>query len=847
MIKLLLSVAAASIMLSGCGSDDKKSSDNKNNTNGKTSYSAEIRYTSYGVPHIKGDSYGDLGYGIGYAHAQENLCTLSEQLMKLKGEKSLYLGAGAGNKNVISDLGYKALGLPQQAEELFALTTPKAQQIMHGYAAGFNRSLAERNSPADYPSPCRDADWVQQVTPQDLLAYQLDISLLASGRTMAPAIAAANPPIPAVAKAAIELNNQQIVATNTQQDASKAAKEVAPYKLDIELDANQVFTPEGIGSNGWAIGADRSESGNSLLLGNPHFPWDGELRFFENHLTIPGELDVTGVTFIGLPGVLVGFNDNIAWTHTVSQAKHLTMYQLTLDPSNSLRYAYNGEYRDMSSEEIEVQVKQADGSFVTMPKTVYSSHYGPIVDLSSISPSLGWNTKTAISYRDANDKNYTVLDQWLAINASKSSNEVISAFDHFQGNPWANTIMIDKDGDATYVDASNTPKLQSSAELYVRHAILSPQLAPMWQKGAGSILIPGNSSRFEWIEENDGLTKITDAPQMDSKDYVFNSNSSHWLSNLESPLQGYSIMYGPEGTERSARTRYNAQLISDLSGTGYAGVDNKFSLAELQSVMTDNRSLYSTDFRDEIVSHCQTNPIFNLNGEDINLNAACAVLANWDGHYNTESIGAHIMREFLQQYRVNDHTALSPSLFSKGFDVTKPAITPSGLNTTDASEALATAVKRLQDLGVSLNSNLGELQYVIKNDERIAVNGGYSFEGMFNMTETKIPSRSTSDFANLPTGNAIAGTTLSSMTEADAQIDSAAYRVNYGSSFVLSLEMTPEGPQAEAFLSFSQSHDPESENFADQTQLFSDKTWRPVVFDEADIQADLKRTITISQ
>lgn len=837
MKKLLLSVATASIMLTGCLDDDKN---DKN-------YKAEIRYTSYGVPHIKGDSYGDLGYGIGYAHAQENLCTLSEQLMKLKGEKSQYFGPGTGNKNVISDLGYKALGLEQQAAELFSLTSPKAQEIMKGYVAGFNRSLAERSSPAQYPSPCRDAEWVEKITPQDLLAYQLDISLLASGRTMAPAIAAATPPAPAVAKAATKINGQLIAANSKQAKAIKAA----PYKLDVQLDANQLFTSEGIGSNGWAIGADRSESGNSLLLGNPHFPWDGELRFFENHLTIPGELDVTGVTFIGLPGVLLGFNDNIAWTHTVSQAKHLTLYQLVLDPNNPLRYKYNGEYRDMTSKQIEVQVKQQDGSFLTMPKTVYSSHYGPIVDLSSISPALGWNTQTAISYRDANDKNYTVLDQWLAINAADSTDAVINAFDKFQGNPWANTIMVDKDGDATYVDASNTPKLKPTAETYVRHAVVSPQLAPMWQKGAGSVLIPGNSSTFEWVEENNGLNKIANAPQLDSKDYVFNANSSHWLSNLDTPLNGYSIMYGPEGTERSARTRYNAQLISDLSGNGYAGVDNKFSLAELQSVMTENRSLYSTGFKDQLVAHCGANPTYNLDGTDIDLSAACVVLANWDGQYNSDSIGAHIMREFLQEFRVNDHTALSANLFSSGFDVTKPASTPSGLNTTGASEALATAVKRLTDLGVSLNSPLGELQYVIKNGERISVDGGYSYEGMMNMMETKIPSRSTSDFANLEVGNAIPGTTLTTMTESagqtSAQVETAAYRINYGSSFVLSLEMTQEGPQAEAFLSFSQSHDPESDNYADQTQLFSDQTWRPVVFKEADIQADLKRTLNIKE
>jgi len=834
MTKLLLSVAAASLLMAGCTDDN----DDKTISGG---YSAEIRYTSYGVPHIKADSYGDLGYGIGYAHAEENLCTLSEQLMKLKGEKSVHLGPGAGNANLISDLGYKALGLPEQAKDLYSKTTAKAQQIMSGYSAGFNRSLSERATAEDYPSPCRGAEWVEPITEFDLLAYQLDISLLASGRTMAPAIAAANPPQQVAATEVKAINNTI---------AKQGGKSLAPVKLDldlnVELDANQVFTSEGIGSNGWGIGSERSESGNPLLLGNPHFPWDGELRFYENHLTIPGELDVTGVTFVGLPGVLVGFNKDIGWTHTVSQAKHLTMYQLQLDPANPLRYSYDGEYRDMTSKQIEVQVRQADGSLVAVPKTVYSSHYGPIVDLSSISPSLGWNTSSAITYRDANDQNYTVLDQWLAINAASSSDEVIAAFGQFQGNPWANTVMIDKD-DATYVDASNTPKLSTVAESYVRQAVLSPQLAPMWQKGAGSVLIPGNSSLFEWSDVNNGLTIVSNAPQQNRDDYVFNANSSHWLTNLDAPLTDFSIMYGPENTERSTRTRYNAQMISDLSGNGLAGADNKFSLTELQSVLTHNQSLYSTDFRDELVSHCQAVTNVDLNGDIIDLSTACTVLANWDGHYNSESIGAHIMREFLQQYRVSDHTALSADLFSTGFNVLNPATTPTGLNTTGAAEALAIAVKRLTDLGVDLNSTFGELQYVIKNDQRISVDGGYSFEGMFNMMETKIPSRSTSDFANLPTGAAIAGTTLTSMTEADAQEDSSAYRINYGSSFVLSLEMTPEGPNAEAFLSFSQSHDPESDNFADQTQLFSEQTWRPVLFNEADIKADLKRTVNISQ
>ena len=83
-------------------------------------------------------------------------------------------------------------------------------------------------------------------------------------------------------------------------------------------------TIEGIGSNGWALGQEKTAEAHSMLLANPHFPWDGELRFFQQHLTIPGELDVAGVSMIGMPAVLIGFNRQLGWTHTVSQAKRFT-------------------------------------------------------------------------------------------------------------------------------------------------------------------------------------------------------------------------------------------------------------------------------------------------------------------------------------------------------------------------------------------------------------------------------------------------------------------------------------------------------------------------------------------
>jgi acyl-homoserine-lactone acylase len=63
-----------------------------------------------------------------------------------------------------------------------------------------------------------------------------------------------------------------------------------------------------------------------MLVGNPHFPWQGALRFYEAHLTVPGELDVYGASLLGSPAINIGFTDGVAWSATVSAGRRFTAY-----------------------------------------------------------------------------------------------------------------------------------------------------------------------------------------------------------------------------------------------------------------------------------------------------------------------------------------------------------------------------------------------------------------------------------------------------------------------------------------------------------------------------------------
>lgn len=793
--------ALAFAVLAGCGSSSSDS--NK--------MSATITYTDHNVPHIVADNYKGLGYGIGYAQAQENLCTLSEQIMRIHGEKSKYYGPGVGDINFATDVGYKYMNHPARAERLFPQTSKTTQNLLTGYAEGFNRVLDEKGSPAKYPSPCVNAEWVRKITPQDILAYHLDLATLAGSRNFLTAIAAATPP-----------------------KAPQTALSTIP------LDADRIMKVEGIGSNGWALGKDRVSDGNALLLGNPHFPWEGELRFYEQHLKIPGELDVHGVGMIGLPAVVIGFNNHVGWTHTVSASKRFTFYQLELNPNNPLQYKYDGEYRDMTKQVVTVEVNAGPAGIVSKEHTVYSTHFGPVVGLGSLSSALDWTAKSAISVRDANLDNIGMLEQWIAMNKAKSRQEFFKAFETHQALPWVNTIMIADDGTANYIDGTQVPQFNDVTEQYWRNLSKLPQLSAIWQEGAGNILLPGNSSTYEWKDTGDarapGLVPFKNAPQQTLNTYVYNANSSHWLTNVEEPLEGYSIVYGGERSVRSPRTRYNAQLISNPSAHGITGADNKFSLEQLKDVLDHNGSLFGDDenFKDALVDRC-TGGINVVYAADV-----CDALDSWNGTYNLDETGAQLVREFLSFFRVGGHSTLSNDFFAVGFNANKPATTPSGLAAYTGAVAndpvviaLAEAAKRLADNGIALDAKLGDIQHVIKAEghDPIAITGGYSYEGVFNVIESSFGRRDSSEIANTVVGEKLPGSVLSKV-----EAGKAAYHINYGSSIVLALKMTDKGPEADMFLTYGQSHDPESDFFEDQTKMFGELEWRPMIFKDADVQ-----------
>ena len=751
-------------------------------------YQAEIRRTSYGIPHITAKDYGSLGFGEGYAFAQDHLCSLADQVIKVRGERAKYFGPGDRNRNVANDISMKALGVYEQARAMYRAVGKERHDIVDGYVAGFNTYLREVGKNG-VPGWCKGADWVSEITAEDVIAYGQ--SIVITSTNFADGIASAKPPKAEVARA--------------------QGAEIPDFEQ---------------ASNGWGIGSERSESGRGMLLANPHYPWVGSNRFWEKHLTIPGELNVYGVGLLGTPGVAIGFNNAVAWTHTVSAGKRFVLYSLNLVPGNPTKYYYDGKEREMTSRVVAIDVKEANGQLRKLEQRVFFSHYGPIVSLAG----LEWNAKTAVSIRDANADNTNFGEQHTAMARAKNLDEFKAAHAKFNSMPWINTISTSAEGRAWYADTSATPYLSKEAiEAWLKRRESDMPTRVAWQRGV--VLLDGSNSVYEFKSDpstRPGVIPFSMMPQLERRDFVFNANDSYWLANPHQLLTGFSPLQGGEATPRSLRTRMNSRLLDDTTPDGPSGKNGKFSLDELTAAVFSNRSMPAELLRVQLVERCKASGAITVDGQSVDPKPACAVLEKWDGRYDLTSSGAILWREFITQF---DGGALTQAggLFKNDFSATDPVGTPNTLATNDqALTNLAKAVKFLNSEGIALDTPLGKLQYSDKKSgARIPIHGGEgTYEGIANFVNFAPNTTTLEPFAN---PEKLKGSRL---------MLKDGYLVNRGSSFVMALEYTDSGPRAVAILTYSESGDPTSPHFYDQTELYSMKKWRKVLFSEKDIASD---------
>ncbi len=768
--------------------------------------SATIRRTSYGIPHIVARDFAGLGYGYGYAFAQDNICLIADQYVTVDGQRSRYFGPDGtwvfqGNgftaHNLASDFFFQQIIDDQRIEKLLRLPPPLGprQEIkdgVRGYAAGYNRYLADTGVNNITDPACRAQPWVHPITEIEVYRRFYELALLASSGVAIDGIGAAAPT--AVACDPTKLSPATIA---------------AGLKDNLKLD---------IGSNAIALGSDATQNGHGMLLGNPHFPWHGTERFYQAQMTIPGVVNVSGGSLFGVPIVLIGHTDSMAWSHTVSTAYRFTPYQLTLVPGLPTSYLVDGAPEAMSSRTMTVQVKQPDGSLKPQSRTLYRSRWGSMLT-GLVGLPLPWCASTAFSMADANEGNFRYVNHFLETNMAHSTAEELQVLERNQGIPWVNTIVSDQQGQAMYADISVVPN--------VPNAMVTTCATAAGQATFADLRLPildGSRSSCAWHTDADavapGIFGPGNMPHLTLPTYTENSNDSYWLANPRHPLTGFATIIGDENKPRSLRTRLGLTMLEeDLYGLHGKPV-SKFSRQQLQDLVFNDRQYGGELARDEAFMMCQAFPAGmapTSTGPPVAVGNACQVLHDWDLHENLDSKGAVLWRQFWSvALKLNEGPWKQPSNFSAA----DPVNTPSRLNSADprVQQALGDAIKQLKTDMIPLDAPLRGLQYAQRGAERIPIHGG--------------PGDPNGDF------NAINRGSLSG--KADGYGDIA-----HGSSFVqvVSFNGTP-CPDTRTILTYSESSNPNSPYYADQTRLFSNKQWVTDEFCDSQIMADPNLRVT---
>ena len=326
----------------------------------------EIARDEWGVPHVLAETDDDLFFGYGYATAQDRLWQLDYYRRKARGRLSEVIGPSGIEIDTVSH----TIGLTRTAEENLARFPEKTKRRLQAYTDGINSFMEESRSnlPIEFALLGYEPhEW----TPLDSVAIWQEFRWYLTGRL--PIIA-----IPDLAKRALgegpllddfitgEAEDESIVPRGSYSPARTGEVPVGEVLGDPD---------EGIGSNNWVVSGEKSTSGAPMVASDPHIAFGAVSCWYEVHLSGP-EINVAGAGYAGVPGIVFGRNETLAWGVTNNICSQRDIYREQEHPDRPGHFRFDDEWRPAKRETVQIAVKGEGAREITVTRT----HNGPIVD-----------------------------------------------------------------------------------------------------------------------------------------------------------------------------------------------------------------------------------------------------------------------------------------------------------------------------------------------------------------------------------------------------------------------------------------------------------------------------------
>jgi acyl-homoserine-lactone acylase len=523
-------------------------------------YDAVISRDRFGIPHVHGERDADTAYGRVWAHAEDDFPTLQRSALAARGR----LATVAGREAAPIDYLVALLRVREVAEAGYPALAPQTRALLDGYAAGLNAYAAAHEAEVLSPElfPVSGEDLVAASVQKAPLFFGLEVTL-----------AALFDPAP------LE-EQRRALERPTSLDAVTAA-----------------------GSNVLVVGPSRTADGATHLVSNSHQPWTGPVAWYEATLTSDEGWHATGALFPGVPSIVLGHNEDVAWSFTVNRPDLIDVYRLEVDPRDPTRYRVDGEWLEMEVDEVDLEVRLLGRLRWTVQREVAWTIYGPVVRRDDGDVALRW----------AGMDNAGIFDQLHAFNRASSIDEWRAALESQDGLASFNVGVADASGRIGY--------------LY--HALLPDRRGLPEVDWTG--VVPGDTRRTLWTE----TLPFEQLPWIDDPDAGFlqNANSTPFTGTL-GPEQPDPARW-PESTTGIERYETNRSLRALTLLRGRSSID----LDRLLEVKFDTRydeASAVVAWRDRLVAARDT-----LEDEDERVGVD--VLASWDLDTGRASLGAGLM------------------------------------------------------------------------------------------------------------------------------------------------------------------------------------------------------------
>jgi penicillin amidase len=568
----------------------------------------EVWRDGRGVPHLRAQSGEDLLFAQGYVTAQDRLWQMDLTRRLAHGELSEIFGERA----LKLDIENRTLGFRQASERALGELDPGSRQMLEAYARGVNAFISTHQGrlPIEFlllryrPRPWQEKDsfavaWNMAKTlntswPDELRRERVCAKV---GRELCVDLFPDRSPL-----------DRPVAELLPARDASPKRGQVAAAQVLAEPDpvlAALTTVPEGslagLGSNNWVVNGTHTQSGRPLLANDPHLDHSVPSVWYLIHLKAPG-LNVSGASLPGLPAVIIGHNERIAWGVTNTGPDVQDLYVESFNFRDPKKYLYHGQWVDATTREEVIKVRGGrDYSF-----TVMTTRHGPVV-------SHDGNRELALRWTALEPSGFRF--PFLKINQAQDWQEFTTALRDYAG-PMQNFVYADVDGNIGFYAAG---------------------WVPIRRQGDGTVPSSGSTEDHDWT----GYIPFESLP------HAYNPSSG-----IIATANGRIVPDGyPYFITSKWASPYRTARIYELLEAG-----SRLTVAEMLRIQTDIRPLDDLWLAQQLLAAAAKRP---PQGTDAQY--ALSLLASWDGEARADSAATLVcqvtrraLRERILKPRLGD-------------------------------------------------------------------------------------------------------------------------------------------------------------------------------------------------